>query len=226
MLRQNGFVEAGDLETAGRIAGSKEEKTLLSAGDDVYLSFKSGTPITTGQRYTIYRELAPVKHPTGGKNLGSVVEILGEIDVSAQPDGKFARGQIRESLGPIERGDRVGPLRRVFQMVTPRPARADLKGLIVSTLQPEDLVGPQRLVFIDRGRDDGVELGYLFEVVRRGDGYQPLLKREPVDDKKYPREAVADVLIVDVRQRTATGVVIRGEKEVRVGDRVEARKGR
>jgi hypothetical protein len=224
-LRQTGFVEPGELEQAGRLVGSKEEKTMLATLDEAYVSFDKRHPLVPGQRYTVYRTVREVKHPTSGKRLGHMVEIFGEVEVRSVTDGNIARVIVTDSIDPIERGFLVGPLRRQFKVVEPRPADRDQEGVVVTTLQPRDLVGAGSLVFIDRGQKDGVEVGNRFFVVRRGDGYLPLLSKGPVDDKRFPRENIAEVLIVDLRDQLATGLVVKSNKEARIGDRVEARAG-
>lgn len=80
-------------------------------------------------------------------------------------------------------------------------------------------------MFIDLGKSDGVVPGNRFFVTRRGDGYQPLLASGPIDDRRFPREIIAEILVIDTRQQLATGLVIHSNHEARVGDRVEARKG-
>jgi hypothetical protein len=145
--------------------------------------------------------------------------------VRAVTDGKIAKVFINDSINPIERGFLVGPLKRQFKVVPPRALRSDMQGVVVATLQPRDLIGAEHIVFIDRGKNDGVEIGNRFTVTRRGDGYQPLLARGPVDDKRFPRESIAEILVVDLREHIATGMVTSAVKEARVGDRVEARKG-
>ncbi len=96
---------------------------------------------------------------------------------------------------------------------------------MVATLRPTKLVESEQLVFLDRGKDDSLVIGNRLMVVRRGDGYRPMLAAEGPDDQRYPREVVAELLVVDVRDHTATAVVTRALKEVQVGDHVEARKG-
>jgi LysM repeat protein len=224
-LRQTGFVEPGELKRAGKIVGSKEEKMLLGELDDAYVEFGKEKRFKVGEHYTIYHPTREVKHPITGKTLGHMVEILGEGEVRAVTDGKIATVFINDSINPIERGFLVGPLKRQFKVVPPRTGRADLQGVVVATLQPRDLIGAEHIVFVDRGKNDGVEIGNRFVVTRRGDGYQPLLAKGPVDDKRFPRESIAEILVVDLRDHVATGMVTSAVKEARVGDRVEARKG-
>lgn len=225
MLRQTGFVEPGELEAAGRIIGSKEEKLLLATLDEAYVEFPKDKPMRPGERYTVYKPITTVKHPVTGKKLGEMVQIFGEVQVKAVTDGRIARVVITDAIDPIERQFRVGPLRRQFKVVQPQPMPEDLAAVVVATLQPRRLLGTELLVFVDRGRKDGVKAGHRFLVTRRGDGYQPLLAKGPVEDKRFPRETIAEILVLDVREELAAGMVTRAVKEARIGDRAEGRKG-
>ena len=223
-LRTTGFVEHGEFEASGTIVGSKEEKILLSTLDDAYVQFHADRPLKVGERYTIYRTVREVKHPIDGHILGEMVEIMGEVEVRSVNDSHIARAVIIDSTNPVERGYRVGPLRRAFKVVEPTPNRANLEAFVVATLRPSEIVGSETLVFIDRGREDKIEVGNRLVVVRRGDGYQ-LVNEKPEDDRRFPREVIAEVLVIDVRNKTASAVVTRSLKEITIGDHLEARKG-
>jgi hypothetical protein len=126
----------------------------------------------------------------------------------------------------MARGYRVGPLKRQFKLVEPKSGSRDLSGIVVATLHPRDMVSAHTLAFVDRGKRDGLEIGNRMQIVRRGDGYQPLRQRGvPIDDKRYPRETIGEVMVVDTRDDTATAVVLKSAKEIEIGDRVEARVG-
>lgn len=224
-LRQNGFVEPGELAQAGKIVGSKEEKLMLGTLDEAYVKFTKDRPFQVGERYTIYQPTQAVKHPLTGKYLGHMVEIFGEGEVRAVTDGKIARLAIVDSVNPIERGFLVGPLKRQFKVVQPVTDKADLSGVVVATLLPHELLGADNIVFIDKGKDDGVQIGNRFMVTRRGDGYQPLLSSGPMDDRRFPRETIGELLVVDVRDHVSTCFMTQSAVEARVGDRVEARRG-
>src|SRR5262249_23097499 len=107
-LRQNGFVEPGELEKAATIIGSKEEKIMLATLDDAYAQFTNKQPLEVGQKYSIYKPIRTVKHPQTGKRLGEIVEIFGEAVVKSVTDGKIARMTITDSTDTIERGYKVG----------------------------------------------------------------------------------------------------------------------
>jgi hypothetical protein len=225
-LRQTGFVEDKDLKQAGKIVGSKEEKKMLATLDEAYVEFPADKPMQVGERYTVYVPMGQVKHPITHKKLGEKVLIHGEVEVRAVTDGHIARVAIVDCTEPIERGFMVGPLRREFKIVQPKADRANLKGVVVAVLSPpHQMVANPDLVFVDQGRDDGLEVGNRLLVVRRGDGYAPLLKPLPVDDPRFPAETLGEVLIVETREHLSVGLVTRSSLEARVGDRVEARQG-
>ena len=225
-MRQHGFVEPGELEAAGTVNGSKEEKIMLATMDEAYVQYSAKQPLVVGEKYSVYHPIRTVKHPVTGKRIGEIVEIFGEVQVKSTTDGHVARVMILSATDSIERGFRVGPLRRTFKLLDPKPADRDLQGVVVETLRPLELVASDMLVFIDRGSKDGVALGNQFRIVRRGDGYQPLLWRgDPIDDKRFPRETLGIFLIVDLRDTLSTGWVLRSAKEAAVGDRVELHSG-
>jgi hypothetical protein len=224
-LRQNGFVEPEELESAGDLIGSKEEKIMLGTLDEAYVAFKAKAPMRAGEKYSVYKPIKTVKHPVTGKRLGEIVQIFGEVEIRSVTDGKIAKAAIIDSTDPIERGYKVGPLKRQFKIVDPVTNATDQVGVVVDTLRPIQLIGTETLIFLDKGKRDGVQVGNRFLVVRRGDGYQPLLATGPVDDKRFPRETIAEALVIDLRNDIATALVTKATKEARVGDRVEARRG-
>lgn len=224
-LRQTGFIEPDELKSAGKIIASKEEKIMLGALDEAYVEMKKDRPLRVGERYTVFRLLNDVKHPVTKKKVGTLVQIMGEAEVKTVTDGNIARCVIVDSIDPIERGYMVGPLRRQFKVVEPVRNERELEGVVVVGLRPLSMVASEQLMFIDLGKSDGVVPGNRFFVTRRGDGYQPLLASGPIDDRRFPREIIAEILIIDTRQQLATGLVTHSSHEARVGDRVEARKG-
>jgi hypothetical protein len=224
-LRQFGFLEEGELEAAGTVMGSKEEKALLSTLDEAYVRVPKGVRLVVGQRYSVYKPERTVKHPITKKKLGKVVRIYGEVQVRSLHDNDLAKVTIVDSIDPIERGFLVGPLRRQFKVVQPRPDARDLEGYIVASLPKRDLIGQQQLVFIDRGKADGIEVGNRFLVVRRGDGYAPRFNYVHKDDKRFPPETVGELIVVEVRDKTSAALVTESLVEAHEGDRLEARRG-
>jgi hypothetical protein len=226
LLRTNGFVTTKELAGSSKIAGSREEKELLTIHDQVYVEFPNDKPLKVGERYTIYKPKYAIKHPVGGAAVGSVVEIVGEVQIEQITQGRIARGTIMDALAPIERGHRVGTLSRQIRQVDRRPNKVQLEGFILGMIRGGEMIGATELIFVDKGRKQGVEEGNLFYVIRRGDGNRPIMERIGADqDARFPKEVVAEIVVVEVRDETSVAWVTRSTREIKAGDRLEMRKG-
>jgi hypothetical protein len=120
----------------------------------------------------------------------------------------------------------VGILARHLKAVDRRPNKVQLDAFLLGMIRGGQMIGATELIFVDKGRKHGVEEGNLFYVIRRGDGNRPIMERIGADqDARFPKEVVAEIIVVEVRDETATGWVTRSTKEIKAGDRMEMRKG-
>jgi hypothetical protein len=220
--RGDGFITAQELAESGRIASSPEEKEHLLEGDRIYLRWDDRSNLRVGERYVLYRTRAEVRHPVTGDEVGYLTQILGHARVvAADPKEQFVVAVIERSYSEILRGDLVGPAgvkgaRRIVQ----RPNAVDLSGTIVTALQDDATQwGQWDLVFVDRGRKQGVEEGNTFDVLRRGDGLD-YDGYTPPREQGYPVERVGRLVVVDVKEDAAAAVVLWAIHELHPGDRV------
>jgi nucleoid-associated protein YgaU len=227
LLRESGFIDKEGLAEAGHISGSREEKMLLASGDQAYVGFPKGKPLRAGILYTVFEAdtTAPVKNPETGEILGYLVRVYGEIQIDQVADGSVARGTLSGLAEPVERGYQVSPRVRVFKTLEPKPATTNLEARVVASFSPTLMLAAENFVVLSRGSKDGIAVGNRIFVVRRGDGYRPVMDDWNVMDARFPKERVAELWVVDVRQGAAVAWVARSSKELRVGEVAELRKG-
>lgn len=208
-----GFVSVKQHEIAGQIVNSAREAQLLSDFDRAYVKLKSAAK--KGEPYAVYRTLKPIEHPITGEPYGYVVEIIGGVSV-VDTSPTVATVMVRPTYQPVERGDFVGPWPTTLgKRVEPTPSTANVKGYIVETLEAAlNHVGEHHMVFIDRGRTHGVQVGNEVTVYHRGDGYTE-------EYEGLPNEPVGRLMIIDVQEETATAIVVRSFRELSVGDKIE-----
>ncbi len=222
-LKQTAFVEKSDLDKSLMIDGSVDEKQLLAIGDSVYVSYPKDNPPKVGQRYSVYKPNNEVK--SGGKNVGSYVRILGTVEIVSVKEDKRARGVLVEANQEIERGAKVGPLLKQFANVQPVPPKVDAQGSIVAMLTKDQLIGQGEVVFVDLGKDSGVEPGNRMFVVRRGDALPPKSKTTVgQDDRRFPARPLGEVVIVEVGEKVSIGLVTLAVQEMGIGDIVMMQK--
>jgi hypothetical protein len=221
--RRDSFVTPRELEESGTITAAFEDKLLLSIDDRAYAKFASAAPVKRGETYVLYRTERPVRHPETGELFGYQSVILGAGKVVAVDD-KAVTLQIAQAFEPIERGALLAPFTQKFvKQVQRRPNQHDVTGVIVATQQQLiSEIGEHHMVFLDKGRQDGVEDGNVFTVIRSGDPYGQDANA-PLRDPSLPKEDVGTLVIVDAQQTSSSALVVKSLRELYVGDRVEMR---
>jgi hypothetical protein len=107
-IRDAGFLSDIEYRGIGIVLESKEGKNLMSAGDIVYLAFKTSEPILVGSKYTIFRAAEEVTHPVTGKIIGRKYNIIGNIQLIDQ-NSRFFTARVVESFDAITKGDYIQP---------------------------------------------------------------------------------------------------------------------
>jgi hypothetical protein len=201
---------------------------MLSTHDKIYGRFTDPASVKVGQTYSVYRTEGPIRHPNTGEVFGYKTLILGSARVVAlnQPNQKVATLIVGQSYDVMERGNYLGPWSdRVVTPVAPRPNQASLDGVIIG-VNPSIITGVAEysVVYLDKGKADGVEEGNTFSVVRSGDPYGEPPDR-PKNDPSLPREVIGSLVVFDVKENASTAYVRRSRVELLVGDHVEMRPG-
>jgi hypothetical protein len=227
LLRETGFIDNEAFAESARITGSREEKIMLASNDQAYLGFPKDKPLRAGGRYSVFVADTenPVRAPDSGVILGYLVRVYGDIEVEQVTEGNVARGTLRELSEPVERGYAVSPKVRLFKQLEPKAATVNTEARVVASFSPTIMLAAENFVVLSRGSNDGLAVGNRTFVVRRGDGYRPVMEGWQKPDPRFPKEVVAELWVVDVRQNASVAWVARSTKELRIGEVAEVRKG-
>ncbi len=232
MVRASGLVTPEEMQNAGSLAASFEEKEMLSSYDTAYVRYKGDAPVKPGEKLLIFRPDGEIVHPLTHRKLASQTKTVAVAQViSVKGDlATVSIGQVWEEIG---RGDLIRPWTPQENRVAPRPNRADVSGVLVAAVNPGlSTFGEYNEVFIDKGSADGVEEGNTFAVVRRGDGLSNELVTKSMAEgeggkvaqkEKTPDENVGLLLVVNAREHLSTAIVIKSVRELKAGDQVEMR---
>jgi LysM repeat protein len=234
-VRASGLVTPDELKRAGLIDASFEEKQMLATYDQAYIRFTTDVPANVGEKLLIFRpdEGVTINDPVTHRKLAERTKTVGEVTVLAV-NGKSATVQVGRVWDEIERGDRVRPWTDQSKRIAPRPNRTALEGVIISGVNPTlTTFGEANEVFINKGSKDGVEEGNTFSVVRKGDGlgttgagfvsYTGGAAGASAKKVNLPDEVVGLLIVVDVKDRISTAVVVKSIRELEAGERVAMR---
>ncbi len=201
---QDGFVNVitGDNQTTG-------DHMILGSRDVLYLRLKNPGDVAPGDLFTIYRRAHKVFHPTTGQYLGHLVNRLAVVQVS-QTDKALTTVQVMRAYAAVSPGDPV------MKFVLPtdegaavdQPSVGDVEGRVVdfqSNMGIMNLVSQRNIVYLDRGREDGIRTGYRMNVVRSGGS--------------LPQRVVGELKILSMEDRTATALITKSISQILKGDR-------
>ncbi|HTP50440.1 MAG TPA: LysM domain-containing protein [Anaeromyxobacteraceae bacterium] len=245
MVQRNSFVTPRELQEAGNIVAAFEEKMNLSVGDKIYAHFRDPGQVKVGQKVSIYRTEGAILHPLTHELCGYKTVILGSARVTAVAPAKATTLVITYSNEVIERGDLIGPAsEQVLKPLFLRPNRTEVAGFIIG-VQPSIITGAAEfnVVYLDKGKADGVDIGNTFVVVRSGDPlFAPIdrpmygatdsmysaadrlmyeTSNRPMDATGLPAEVIGEVIVFDAQERASSAYVRRSLMDVLVGDHVE-----
>jgi len=201
---QDGFVNviSGDNQTTG-------DHMILGSRDVLYLRLKNPGDVAAGDLFTIYKRTHKVFHPTTGQYMGHLINRLAVVQV-IQIDKDLTTVEIMRAYATVSPGDPV------MKFVPPTDEGAavdqlslgDVEGRVVefqSNMGIMNLVAQRNIVYLDRGREDGIRPGDRMDVVRSGGG--------------LPQRVVGELKILSMEDRTATALITKSISRVLKGDR-------
>jgi hypothetical protein len=220
-LQAASFLARSEVEPLGRLDSAVPGKMNLSLGDTVYLRFRNPDDVSCGDIYSLYHEVKEVRHPeVRSARLGKVYAVSGEVMISDVGD-KWVTGKVIQSYGEFSRGELVTERIPVTGQVRTRRASQDLDGYVIDKSHDENLlIQRNQVVYIDRGRSDGVESGTTFWIVRRSDGLQT---KKADEDQTLPDQVIGRLVVFSADEHVSTAVLTDQAVDVRVGDRVTSR---
>jgi LysM domain len=133
---------------------------------------------------------------------GEAFRPTGLVRVTGLPNGKTV-GQVVALYGPLRAGHLVLPAEKFVEPSAARPVAvaSGVRAEVLESPRPQVLKGPLDVLFLTKGRKDGVGLGDVFEVRRTPETTAEGAVR--ID------ELMAVVQVVRVGERTATVRVVR-----------------
>lgn len=209
-IERVGFISSDGVSSSGKIVDAKEDKLMLSTGDDVYIDAGEEKGVKKGDKFAIYRTAAPVYHPVNKKLVGHQVDILGTLEVTA-PHDKVSEGQIVESYDAISRGDSLKMIEHLPVEIEVKKGGVPLDALIIANKKGTLEMAEGDIVFLDKGKRAGVEAGNTLMVYLSG-----RLK----DKLVLPSEDVGRLFVLSTQEDTAMALVIGTKKPFRIGDKV------
>jgi hypothetical protein len=213
-MRQVGFVRKPAVTPVGRIFSLEGGKSVIGSGDMVWVKPLQSASWTEGDRFTVWRPEGSVRNPyEQGERTKMGVQhlIVGEVMViEAHPDVLVTI--VDEAYRQIEIGDLLMPHRNLPPDLIPtKPGKDGVGGHVVLCEEKIKDMGDGDVVFLDRGKDDGLETGQLYTL------FIPEKRAEKDDTPRIPARDAGEIMVLLTEADTATALITRAFTSVSPG---------
>lgn len=212
-----GFVSDEPSEDSIVTHAIDQGKSVLGYDDVVYVSIRSRQDVKAGDLFLIYKPLHNVKHPVNGRYYGKLNRVMGIVKIIEVNEDGPHKGRITRSFDAAEPGSLLTPYQQPEPLYTPtEKQQKDLAGYILEVTDRRTINAQVDIVYLDKGKIDGVEPGDRFTV----------LAEEYVDMRKAEKSRImpedrGEIQVFLVKERTATAIVRKSTNVISKGDRVE-----
>ncbi len=220
-LSQTRVSSVDELEHAAYVIGQTDHRLASVTGDSIYVRGLTSSTVT---HYGVYRAGRTYERPLNDKPpvlLGMEATFIGEVEL--QHAGDPATLLVTRSVTEMLAGDRLLPnaLASFNSNFMPHLPSTPIEGHIIQVLGGVSNVTRLQSVVIDRGKEDGLEVGHVLVIDHAGGTVDdPFAHKTTV----LPPEVAGTLMIFRVFDRVSYALVLEERKAMSVLDVVHTPK--
>jgi len=211
------IIEERFLDGAPTIVRAEEGRVIIGAGN---IAYALDLDKTSGIKWNIYRPGKLLTDPETQEVLGQEAIYLGGCKVIKFGDPSTV--EITESVREINAGDRLVPITDdAVNSYVPHAPERPLTGNILSTYDGVGEAGRHNVVTLNRGGRDGLEIGHVLAIYRRG-GTVPIVDGQGEKTTlTMPDERSGLVFVFRVFDKVSYALVVQSSRPVHLQDVVQ-----
>jgi hypothetical protein len=210
------FITSEDLETAGTLVDTTDARLLMVENDRIFIEIENSQDMQPGDLYSLIDVGKTIQHPVTGKVLGYHISMLGEARIS-EVTSPVATADIVSSDKEIMRGARLVPSPPPQMDVVLKKATQPMAGYVIAGQNEKLALSQYDVIFVDLGAENGLAEGNMLYITRPRDPSESALKHH---DLPLPDALLGAAVVLNVRSRTASALVLKSVEPIRTGDRV------
>lgn len=208
-----------------------EPDRLFRPGEYVFLQGRGQASLAPGTEYSLVRPAKRIFETDrydaerwSIRTLGRPYEDVGRVKVT-RVTALGAVAQVTFGCGPVFPRDIAVPYQpRPIPDYTPTAEfdpfavpNGKMMGAITAAKNNAGVIMPGSIVYLSLGQEDGVQVGQKYRVFRLQQyGIEGLLAFPYT-----PRESTGELVILSTQEKSSVGIVVRGVREIFVGDGVQ-----
>ena len=193
-----------EIKNVGRLSGAPTGRSMFGLHDLLYI--KTNSPSNIGDKFHVIRASNLLKHPKTKEKMGYLISVLGTVKIIETENG-MTKAIVIKSYGEMRRGDLLDNFYDIEPLIEEDTHRKpNVGGFIVAAQKMKNMNSFSDVVFIDRGKNDGLETGDLLKTVSF--------------DKLNNARTVGVIQVINLKNSTASAIVKKSESAISVGDEV------
>ncbi len=217
-LAQPLLVDEAELSAAPRILRTEEGRGLVGMGENAYVV---GLKPDNGVYWNVYRPGKVLVDPESKETLGQEAVYLGKAKVL-----KFGNPStilVTNSTLEIYGGDRLIPVTEApMNAYVPHAPGNIAHGLILSIYSGAAEAGQNAVVTLNRGKRDGIEIGHVLAIYRRGADVPVVDSKGDKVSLKLPDERSGLLFVFRTFDKLSYALVVNSTRPIHVLDKVQA----
>jgi hypothetical protein len=200
-----GFIRKPAIQPSGEIFKSLLDKKLVSVNDTVYIrnpeSGSVSTNLSPGSRWTVYRTMRPTEARNSEAEIGTQHLLLGVLEI-VKNEGQFAIAKIIDTYRAIQIGDLLMPYEKKPHEINIVKSAPGIDGQVINSEEHRQLIGSLFVVFIDKGAQDNIRPGQMYDLYSLESALVEGKKSVPLDQRP-----IGDLLVLHTEETTSTCLV-------------------
>lgn len=207
----NTFLSTNIVQDFGKVDSAIDEKQLFTKYDHFYVTFDENIDVVIGDKFSIYTAQGKRVHPNSDRE-GFKYTIVGSIQVKAKIGDKW-KCEVIESAGVISRGDRITVFTPKIDRITKTFNSRLIEAVLVGAYNNhQQYASFGDVIYIDRGRADGVEMGNVFEIY----GFRDRGTNRNITEN--PTYKNGEITVISLTDNFATALVTSSLRDFEIGD--------
>jgi nucleoid-associated protein YgaU len=205
------FLSTNIVQDFGSITNGPDENIFFTKLDTAYVEFDDTLNVLPGDKYSVYSSGGKVRQKNSDRE-GYKYSIVGQIKVIKKIRNKW-EVEFIEVSGTPQRGDRITAYTPKIERITRTFNSRLIEAGILASYEPgKQLLSFGDVLYLDRGRADGVEMGNVFEVY----GFKDRALGRNITDQ--PTYKIGEVTVITLTDNFATALVSKSIRDFYVGE--------
>ncbi len=198
----NTFISDNEIESFGEIVNSINNTRRLDNHNKIFMRFHSGAQ-QKGDTFSIFRTLGDVDSDNSDR-AGYKTVITAHAKLIKKIEDLW-EARLYNVTHEVERGDGITNYTPKIKKIRKKYTAQKIEAFIVSTFdERRKLLGVGDIVYLDRGRSDGVRIGNVFGVFGNRDNF---VREKIVNTPLYYK---GELTVIGITNKFATALVTQG----------------